>query len=171
MRCFTTCIRPPRRPWYPPQGGGGGSPPLEPDDETPLYVARRKIYPQAREGDVPQHQVGGTRGHARHLLSAAVCAVGSWSDRARPGGVDRFSRPAGFISFSSRYGPQEVYYITGLLIIAALALFLMNAVAGRVWCGYLCPQNGVDRSFLCNRTVCRGRPARAFAAGPRTAEF
>ncbi|MFN7165693.1 MAG: cytochrome c oxidase accessory protein CcoG [Pannonibacter sp.] len=36
--------------------------------------------------------------------------------------------------------PQEVYYLTGLLIVAALALFLMNAVAGRLWCGYLCPQ-------------------------------
>ena len=36
--------------------------------------------------------------------------------------------------------PQEVYYLTGLLILAALVLFLMNAVAGRIWCGYLCPQ-------------------------------
>ncbi|MTI00204.1 cytochrome c oxidase accessory protein CcoG [Roseibium sp. RKSG952] len=36
--------------------------------------------------------------------------------------------------------PQEVYYLTGLLIIAAVALFLMNAIAGRIWCGYLCPQ-------------------------------
>ncbi|MGE0767469.1 MAG: cytochrome c oxidase accessory protein CcoG [Hyphomicrobiaceae bacterium] len=36
--------------------------------------------------------------------------------------------------------PQEFYYITGLLVIAALALFLATAVAGRVWCGYACPQ-------------------------------
>ncbi|MET0528828.1 MAG: cytochrome c oxidase accessory protein CcoG [Microvirga sp.] len=36
--------------------------------------------------------------------------------------------------------PQEVYYITGLLVLASLILFLMNAVAGRIWCGYLCPQ-------------------------------
>ncbi|HUG60503.1 MAG TPA: cytochrome c oxidase accessory protein CcoG [Methylomirabilota bacterium] len=36
--------------------------------------------------------------------------------------------------------PQEVYYLTGLLVLSALALFLMNAVAGRIWCGYLCPQ-------------------------------
>ncbi|MBD8877790.1 cytochrome c oxidase accessory protein CcoG [Roseibium polysiphoniae] len=44
--------------------------------------------------------------------------------------------------------PQEVYYITGLLIIAAVALFLMNAVAGRVWCGYLCPQTVWTDLFL-----------------------
>ncbi len=36
--------------------------------------------------------------------------------------------------------PQEVYYLTGLLVLAAVVLFLMNAVAGRLWCGYLCPQ-------------------------------
>ena len=35
---------------------------------------------------------------------------------------------------------QEFYYITGLLVLSALALFLVTAVAGRVWCGYACPQ-------------------------------
>ena len=35
---------------------------------------------------------------------------------------------------------QEFYYVTGLLIISSLALFLVTAVAGRVWCGYACPQ-------------------------------
>ncbi len=35
---------------------------------------------------------------------------------------------------------QELYFITGLLILAALALFLVTAIAGRVWCGYACPQ-------------------------------
>ncbi len=44
--------------------------------------------------------------------------------------------------------PQEVYYLTGLLIIAAVALFLMNAVAGRIWCGYLCPQTVWTDLFL-----------------------
>ncbi|HRD76763.1 MAG TPA: cytochrome c oxidase accessory protein CcoG, partial [Hyphomicrobiaceae bacterium] len=36
--------------------------------------------------------------------------------------------------------PQEFYFITGLLILAALALFMMTSMAGRVWCGYTCPQ-------------------------------
>ena len=45
-----------------------------------------------------------------------------------------------FYFFFIEIWPQEVYYITGLLILAAVTLFLMNAVAGRVWCGYLCPQ-------------------------------
>ena len=36
--------------------------------------------------------------------------------------------------------PQEFYIITGILVLAALALFLVTALAGRVWCGYACPQ-------------------------------
>ena len=58
---------------------------------------------------------------------------------AEPGGARR-SAQRRFYFFFIEIWPQEVYYLTGLLIIAALALFLMNALAGRVWCGYLCPQ-------------------------------
>ncbi len=45
-----------------------------------------------------------------------------------------------FYFFFIEIWPQEVYYITGLLILAALALFLVTAVYGRLWCGYACPQ-------------------------------
>ncbi|MEE1609849.1 cytochrome c oxidase accessory protein CcoG [Microvirga sp. CF3016] len=44
--------------------------------------------------------------------------------------------------------PQEVYYLTGLLILATLALIWLNAVAGRVWCGYFCPQTVWTDLFL-----------------------
>lgn len=45
-----------------------------------------------------------------------------------------------FYFFFIELWPQEVYYITGLLILAALGLFLATALFGRVWCGYACPQ-------------------------------
>ena len=45
-----------------------------------------------------------------------------------------------FYFFFLELWPQEVYYITGLLILASLALFLFTALLGRVWCGYACPQ-------------------------------
>ncbi|MCG8442127.1 MAG: cytochrome c oxidase accessory protein CcoG [Caulobacterales bacterium] len=45
-----------------------------------------------------------------------------------------------FYFFFIEIWPQEVYYITGLLIVAALSLFLVTALFGRLWCGYACPQ-------------------------------
>ncbi|QRM27657.1 cytochrome c oxidase accessory protein CcoG [Microvirga sp. VF16] len=44
--------------------------------------------------------------------------------------------------------PQEVYYLTGLLVLATLALIWLNAVAGRIWCGYFCPQTVWTDLFL-----------------------
>jgi cytochrome c oxidase accessory protein FixG len=45
-----------------------------------------------------------------------------------------------FYFFTLEIWPQEVYYITGLLIMAAVSLFLVTALFGRLWCGYACPQ-------------------------------
>ena len=44
--------------------------------------------------------------------------------------------------------PQDFIYLTGLLVISALALFLFTAVAGRLWCGYACPQTVYTEIFL-----------------------
>ncbi|WP_316181950.1 MULTISPECIES: cytochrome c oxidase accessory protein CcoG [unclassified Bradyrhizobium] len=112
-------------------------------DETyivgPLYKAREKVYPAA------------VHGRFRRIKWTILCiTLGIYYllpfvrwDRG-PGMpnqavlVDFPHRR--FYFFFIELWPQEVYYFTGLLIIAAVALFLMNAVAGRLWCGYLCPQ-------------------------------
>jgi cytochrome c oxidase accessory protein FixG len=44
--------------------------------------------------------------------------------------------------------PQDLIYLTALLIISALALFLFTAIAGRVWCGFACPQTVYTEIFL-----------------------
>ncbi|OIQ91160.1 Ubp3 associated protein Bre5 [mine drainage metagenome] len=44
--------------------------------------------------------------------------------------------------------PQDLIYLTVILIIAALALFLFTAVAGRLWCGFSCPQSVYTEIFL-----------------------
>ena len=44
--------------------------------------------------------------------------------------------------------PQDFVYLTGLLIISAYALFLFTAVAGRLWCGYACPQTVYTEIFM-----------------------
>lgn len=44
--------------------------------------------------------------------------------------------------------PQDFIYLTGLLVISALSLFLFTAIAGRLWCGYACPQTVYTEIFL-----------------------
>ena len=45
-----------------------------------------------------------------------------------------------FFLFGLEIWPQEFYFVTGLLVLASLSLFLVTSLAGRVWCGYFCPQ-------------------------------
>ena len=44
--------------------------------------------------------------------------------------------------------PQDFIYLTGLLVISAYSLFLFTAVAGRLWCGFACPQTVYTEIFL-----------------------
>ena len=107
--------------------------------EGPLYEKRKKVYPQS------------VHGRFRRIRWAILCiALGVYY--LLP--FIRWNRGPGlpsqavlvdlphrrFYFFFIELWPQEVYYFTGLLIIAAFTLFLMNAVAGRIWCGYMCPQ-------------------------------
>jgi cytochrome c oxidase accessory protein FixG len=107
--------------------------------EGPLYEKRRKVYPQSVHGPF------------RRIKWAILCVTLAiyyllpfvrWN--RGPGLPDQavlIDLPhRRFYFFFIELWPQEVYYFTGLLIIAAMTLFLMNAVAGRLWCGYLCPQ-------------------------------
>jgi cytochrome c oxidase accessory protein FixG len=53
-----------------------------------------------------------------------------------------------FFIFGLVFFPQDVIYLTVLLIISALSLFLFTAVAGRLWCGYACPQTVYTEIFM-----------------------
>ncbi len=44
--------------------------------------------------------------------------------------------------------PQDFIYLTGLLVISAFSLFLFTAIAGRLWCGYACPQTVYSEIFI-----------------------
>lgn len=57
--------------------------------------------------------------------------------------------------------PHEFYFVAGLLIMAGLGLFLFTSAAGRVWCGYACPQTvWTDLFILVERWVEGDRNAR-----------
>ena len=53
-----------------------------------------------------------------------------------------------FYIFGLVLWPQDFVYLAGLLIIAALSLFFFTALAGRIWCGYACPQTVWTEAFL-----------------------
>jgi cytochrome c oxidase accessory protein FixG len=66
-----------------------------------------------------------------------------------------------FFFFWWEFWPQEVVFITGLLVIAAFGLFLATALFGRVWCGYACPQTiWTDLFILVERAFEGDRSAR-----------
>jgi cytochrome c oxidase accessory protein FixG len=52
--------------------------------------------------------------------------------------------------------PQEVYYLTGILILAAVGLFFITSLAGRVWCGYLCFQTVWTDLFVWVERIVQG---------------
>jgi len=111
----------------------------EPENEPPLYAARRKVYPQ---------HVSGVYRRVKWAVLCITLGIYYLLPFVRWDRGPNAPSQAVLIDFPSRrfyfffieIWPQEFYYLTGLLILAAMALFLMNAVAGRLWCGYLCPQ-------------------------------
>jgi len=76
-----------------------------------------------------------------------------------------------FYFFFLEIWPQEVYYITGLLIMSAVALFLVTSLFGRLWCGYACPQTVWTDLFIFVENLIEGdRSARIrLAAAPWSA--
>jgi cytochrome c oxidase accessory protein FixG len=61
-----------------------------------------------------------------------------------------------FYFFNLEFWPQDIYYLTGLLILAALGLFLVTSLFGRVWCGFACPQTVWTDLFLLVERIIEG---------------
>jgi cytochrome c oxidase accessory protein FixG len=105
----------------------------------PLYANRIKVYPKAVAGTFRRVK------WAVLVVCLALYYVMPWIrwDRG-PGAPDQ----ALLLDLAGRRGyffgieiwPQEIYYLTGFLILAAIGLFLATSLFGRVWCGYTCPQ-------------------------------
>ncbi|MDO5612072.1 MAG: cytochrome c oxidase accessory protein CcoG [Paracoccus sp. (in: a-proteobacteria)] len=66
-----------------------------------------------------------------------------------------------FFFFWIEIWPHEFYFVAGLLVMAGLGLFLFTSAAGRVWCGYACPQTvWTDLFILVERWIEGDRNAR-----------
>ena len=123
----------------PPASRGSTSRPSIASRTAPLYAGREKIYPKLAHGRFRTvkwlvmavtlgiyYALPWLRWHRGPDLPDQAVLLDMANNR--------------FFFFFLEIWPQEFYFVTGLLVLAALTLFLVTSVAGRVWCGYTCPQ-------------------------------
>jgi cytochrome c oxidase accessory protein FixG len=110
--------------------------------EESLYEVRRKIYPRSVNGLFARWRL--VLLFATQLLFYGLPWL-NWNGRQAVL-FDLIQRK--FYIFGLVLWPQDVIYLTLLLILSALALFLFTAVAGRLFCGYACPQTVYTEIFM-----------------------
>jgi cytochrome c oxidase accessory protein FixG len=110
--------------------------------EIPLYAARETIYQREVRGPWQNR-----RAVLLFLLAGFYIALPwvTWEGRQ----AVLFDVPGRhFYLFGLTFWPQDFIYLSGLLILAALSLFFFTNLAGRLWCGYACPQTVWTRFFM-----------------------
>ena len=110
--------------------------------ELSLYEVRRKIYPRSVSGVFAKWRIV-------LVLFTQILFYGlpwvQWNDRQAVL-FDLISRK--FYIFGLVLWPQDIIYLTLLVILSALGLFLFTAIAGRLFCGYACPQTVYTELFM-----------------------
>jgi polyferredoxin len=121
------------------------------DSGESLYAAQPKIYPREIDGRF-----------ARLRIAAVFVLLGlfyllpwmRWDGHQ----AVLFDLPARkFYVFGLTFWPQDFFWLACLLVIAAITLFFFTALAGRLWCGYACPQTVWTEVFLWIERFCEGR--------------
>ena len=107
-----------------------------------LYASQEKIYPRSVSGLFSRWR------WAMVVLTQLVFYGLPWLAWGQRQAVLFDLGARRFYIFGLVLYPQDFIYLTGLLVISALSLFLFTAVAGRLWCGYACPQTVYTEIFL-----------------------
>jgi len=134
--------------------------PVNAKEKRELYSSRVKIFPK---------RVSGAFRRLKWWIMAVTLGIyyfTPWIRWDRGAGapdqavlVDLANRR--FYFFFIEIWPQEFFYLTGLLVMAGIGLFLVTSTVGRAWCGYTCPQTvWVDLFILVERWVEGDRNAR-----------
>lgn len=142
-------------------------PPAGADEEmVSLYAAHKKIYPRSVSGFFSRWR------WATVFLTQLVFYGLPWLEWGQRQAVLFDLGARRFYVFGLVLYPQDFIYLTGVLVISAYSLFLFTAVAGRLWCGYACPQTVYTELFLWLEKLTEGdRSARMRRdAGPWTIE-
>jgi cytochrome c oxidase accessory protein FixG len=111
-------------------------------DEVSLYEIRKKIYPRAVTG------VFATWRWVLIALTQLVFYGGPWLTWEGRQAVLFDLAARKFYILGLVFWPQDVIYLTVILILCAYSLFLFTSVAGRLWCGFACPQTVYTEIFL-----------------------
>jgi len=107
-----------------------------------LYAAAEKIYPRSTFGFFTKWR------WVMIWLTQLVFYGVPWLEWGQRQALLFDLEARRFYIFNLVLYPQDLIYLTGILIISALSLFLFTAVAGRLWCGYTCPQTVYTEIFL-----------------------
>ena len=124
-------------------------------EDIQLFEKKKKIYPRRVWGRYRKLK------WLSMIVLLGVYYLAPWLRWDRGEGVpdqailiDMPSRRAYF--FFIEIWPQEVYFLTGILIFAAVGLFFITSLFGRVWCGYACPQTVWTDLFVWVERIIQG---------------
>ena len=126
-----------QRPKVRPRGGG-----TSPQVDKALSEVRNKVYPRSVTGLYARWRI--VLVFATQLLFYGLPWL-QWNGRQAVL-FDLAARK--FYLFGMVLWPQDVIYLAVLLVISAFALFLFTAMAGRLFCGYACPQTVYTEIFM-----------------------
>ncbi|AOY93566.1 cytochrome c oxidase accessory protein CcoG [Cupriavidus sp. USMAA2-4] len=124
------------------KGGPATAAPATESVDEALYEVRRKIYPRSVSGAFSNWRVWLV------LLTQLIYYGTPWLQWNGRQAVLFDLGARKFYIFGLVLWPQDVIYLSVLLVISALALFLFTAIAGRLFCGYACPQTVYTEIFM-----------------------
>ncbi|HYA20690.1 MAG TPA: cytochrome c oxidase accessory protein CcoG [Burkholderiales bacterium] len=116
--------------------------PAAAEQEEALYEIRKKIYPRAVSGWFAGWRVFFV------VLTQVIFYGLAWMQWNGRQAVLFDLAARKFYILGVVFWPQDFIFLTALLVICALSLFLFTAVAGRLWCGYACPQTVYTEMFM-----------------------
>jgi cytochrome c oxidase accessory protein FixG len=107
-----------------------------------LYEATKKIYPRTVQGIFAKWR------WIMVVLTQLVFYGLPWLEWGQRQAVLFDLGARRFYIFGLVLYPQDFIYLTAILVISAFSLFLFTAIAGRLWCGYACPQTVYSEIFM-----------------------
>lgn len=119
------------------------------------FAAKKRLYPQNVKGKIRQ---------IKWLLNILFLSIYAFSPFLRFNRGENAPNQAILVDlpnsrayfFGIEIWPQEVYYLAGILVLAAVTLFFVTSLFGRIWCGYACFQTVWVDIFLFFERVFQG---------------